>query len=884
MGKTSLVDAFLAELPDDVLVLKGRCYEQESVPYKAVDPVVDAIAQHLRRLGPMAADVVPTNAGLLARLFPVLRDTLGSSAPVENLDSQEQRRRAFAALRELLERLARERPVACFLDDLQWGDVDSAHLLAEILRPPRAPRVLLIAGHRREMNSEFWTTFAELSSGVATRVVEIGELAQADAVALAKHLLEPGAALSAESIARESGGNPLFIQQLAVRANDGGSASSDLGLADLILSQVAELDAAARQLVHTIAIAGQPIEEAIAVQAAALDTNVARDATLAIRHARLISARSRGATVVLEPAHDRVRETLVASLPAETARGSHRQIAEALLALSQPDPERLVHHFQGAGDDARTREYAVLAADRADAALAFDRAASYRKLVLDLSVETPGHWQLIEQYASSLANAGRAKDAGDAYERAANVLTTDASQEATVHVLRRRAGELALRSGHLVTGAQRMAHVLSDVGVKLPRSRTTAAWLAAGRRARLFVRGTAPRRGARSSASARKRLDALWSAVSGITQMNHVVGDALALQYLLEALELGENSSIIRGLGLESVYEAVIGGSFFRRRCERMQSQMDELAAESADPYDRAWARASRGGAAWFRGDWLACFQHNDEAIRIYREHCRGVSWEIALCEAYRLPGLASLGDMLRLCEIVPRAYAAARERGDLFAANTLRLGQQSLTLLVGDHAQEAIEEAHAAIAPFPRDTYLGPHYHHLYAVAQAELYRGHAHAAWTALCDAWSNIERAKFLLAQSLRVEIRHLRARAALAAAVERRAEARTLHAIALRDAAKIAKDDVPCAAPTACAIRAGVAVSEGRVDDAARELTAAVAGFERANMALYLHAAKDRLGHVIGGADGARLRESAASWMSAQRVKRPDAMIRMLLPGM
>jgi hypothetical protein len=51
-----------------------------------------------------------------------------------------------------------------------------------------------------------------------------------------------------------------------------------------------------------------------------------------------------------------------------------------------------------------------------------------------------------------------------------------------------------------------------------------------------------------------------------------------------------------------------------------------------------------------------------------------------------------------------------------------------------------------------------------------------------------------------------------------------------------------------------------------------------------MALYLHAAKDRLGHVIGGADGARLRESAASWMSAQRIKRPDAMIRMLLPGM
>src|SRR5262249_4594266 len=76
VGKSALVRHFLAdEAAHDprLVVLAGRCYEQESVPFKGLDTVVDSLSVYLASLdGPDAIGLLLGGVRFLASVFPVL--------------------------------------------------------------------------------------------------------------------------------------------------------------------------------------------------------------------------------------------------------------------------------------------------------------------------------------------------------------------------------------------------------------------------------------------------------------------------------------------------------------------------------------------------------------------------------------------------------------------------------------------------------------------------------------------------------------------------------------------------------------------------------------------------------------------------------------------
>ena len=84
IGKTALSHQFAAEVAarPEARVLTGRCYQRESVAYKAVDELVDELARQLSNADPALLDrVIPPDAHLLTQVFPVLRRVPNLSGP-----------------------------------------------------------------------------------------------------------------------------------------------------------------------------------------------------------------------------------------------------------------------------------------------------------------------------------------------------------------------------------------------------------------------------------------------------------------------------------------------------------------------------------------------------------------------------------------------------------------------------------------------------------------------------------------------------------------------------------------------------------------------------------------------------------------------------------
>ncbi len=428
-GKTTLVRSFLDDLRtrQDTLVLAGRCYEQESVPFKAVDSLIDALARHLKQFSARhLARLLPRDGALLSRVFPVIRGVdgvlAGRAATHELPDPQELRMRAFAALRELLVKLGGETHLVLMIDDLQWGDVDSAVLLADLIYTPDPPVLLFVGSFRTEESEEsrflqILRQAREKRQGlVHHRELAVGALTQAESRELALILLgrdDATARAHAHIVAHESAGNPLFINELvkhlhAGALSDGWDSSASIELETVLWKRIEGLPDDAQRLMEVVAVAGRPIHESLALRAAELGIS-GRQALGTLRSARLIRGIGSAQLDQIESYHDRVRETVLSHLAPAARRWNHDRLARVLEMSGQADPEVLAEHYRGAGDVLRACELFSQAADKAASALAFDHAASLYRSALDLECQTPAtQRQLRTKLGDALANGGRA--------------------------------------------------------------------------------------------------------------------------------------------------------------------------------------------------------------------------------------------------------------------------------------------------------------------------------------------------------------------------------------------------------------------------------------------------------------------------------------------
>jgi eukaryotic-like serine/threonine-protein kinase len=90
-------------------------------------------------------------------------------------------------------------------------------------------------------------------------------------------------------------------------------------------------------------------------------------------------------------------------------------------------------------------------------------------------------------------------------------------------------------------------------------------------------------------------------------------------------------------------------------------------------------------------------------------------------------------------------------------------------------------------------------------------------------------------------------------------------------------------VPTAKPFGALIRAGLARLEGNRGKMENELRTAITHLDFAQMAMYREAARWCLGETLGGETGKIQIEASRSWMAHEEIRRPEAIVDMLVPA-
>jgi hypothetical protein len=402
IGKTRLLEYFGQCASNAAYrVLRARCYEAEAIrPYGIW---IDALSN-------LPSDAAPPVDEALARLVSA---TFNSTSDIQRDEGG--REQLFEAVVALLGRLSVEQRLAFVLDDLQWLDEASAALLHFVLRrlAPDLPVVFVAAARPAETEDNRFSATLLQSLARDSKVTRV-ELAPLSADEVAALLGASRSDLRLEQAIKGSGGNPLYVLELA-RAKHAHLEASTLTIEALIADRLATLDARTRDLLSFAACIGR--EFAPEQLAQLLDRPLADVLSSLAELARrgvLAAASQTG----FDFTHDLVRQTVYRMLAQPHRRAIHHQVAQQLLASSEHDPRlhgEIVHHATLAGDSRMTALACVEASQHclavfaaSDARAVADRGLAHARSLPRGSERVRLEIQLLAARLVSLASSGEA--------------------------------------------------------------------------------------------------------------------------------------------------------------------------------------------------------------------------------------------------------------------------------------------------------------------------------------------------------------------------------------------------------------------------------------------------------------------------------------------
>ncbi len=894
IGKTFLVHEFLRRArAQGAICLSGRCRERESVGHKAVDVLIDDVIDQLEQMAlPDATRVLPREIVDLCQLFPALRSCRAvaqvTRAKPNTPDPHLAHERAVKAWCELVRNLRDLGPLVLWVDDLQWGDRESADLLLPLLEG--AVPLLFVASYR-SIDQSPGPTLEALEArrhAAASLELELAPLTLSHAAQLARQHLgkhDPESERLVQSIAYEAQGHPLFVSELAssVVLTDAPHNPMPVSLHALISERIWNLSEATREVFFNAAVAGAPITRRVLRRSQDLEPGTLERALDVLRARRLVRTTGPHDDHACDVAHDRIREIVMQQLSAPARKELHRRLAHALEREAERNPEQIANHLQAAGELAEAGLYWLEAGERALRGLSFARAAQLFELGLaQVTLEAAPRVELSIRRCEALAFAGEGVRAAFAYLDVAEQCDEERALE-----VKRRAAEQFLLSGHLAQGLAVIRDVLRALGMRDTRSGNRALLSIALGRARVRLRGLAYERRdeERLTPLERARIEASWTIACSLGVIDFLRGADFQNEHLLMALRAGEPRRLARALTLEVSYGAAQGvGS--EARTERLLQLTEQLSRETVDAAAAGLAQLSRGIACYLQGRLSESKENCERALGMLQADSTGAVWEIVTGQRFLVAALFYLGQFRTLRQLVPPLVSSADKHGNLYASVGLRTMHGTMAWLIDDDLEGAALQQQRARSDWQTEGVQLPHCWMLVGETNLRIYRGDALEAWTHLTSWWPRLVGAKILYLGVLRVHLFHLRSVAAIAAAAECRAtgghvQARKLLADARDATERLRKEPMQMAKPLAALSQAAIEYAEGLPERAIASLQEATAAFEQQNMAMFALSARIRLAQLEHGT----AHRAAGLWnqFGLEGVKDPQRMLRLLAPG-
>jgi class 3 adenylate cyclase len=303
--------------------------------------------------------------------------------------SVEDREELFFSVRCFIEAVAREQPTMFVLEDIHWADrglLDLVELLAARLRD--LP-VLLLTLARPDL---FDSRPAWGGGLLAYTALPLAPLNASEIEELASQRLGEMRHEDAIRLAETSGGNPLFIEQLAATVAESGPSSTGslpTTIRGLLSARLDALPAAERALLVDAAVVGKTFWRG-ALQWIVTE-NDGLSELLGTLERRDLIVRDTASIIQGEQQfsfkHVLIRDVAYELLPRADRRERHARVAEFFEESTAERGEAvaaLARHWRDAGDAERALGYFINAAEQAERGWAKDQAAILYREALDL--------------------------------------------------------------------------------------------------------------------------------------------------------------------------------------------------------------------------------------------------------------------------------------------------------------------------------------------------------------------------------------------------------------------------------------------------------------------------------------------------------------------